>query len=755
MPRKSSACVRRWGDDGRQQNVIKTVHGRGYRFVADVASTSTAAAEEADHSAQELVRSGNLGYERTPLFGRDHELRRCHEAFDDYRLVTLLGIGGTGKTRLAKAFGRSVREEYPDGVWFIDLVPVRDEAGIYTAISAVLGVRIGTGDARAQLAKAIGQREMLIILDNCEHIEDDVAAVLDYFLENTATPRFLATSRDPIDLADELRFFVDPLSVHSTTGTSPAVALFVEVAQRHGLAHESLDLSTVEQICARLDGLPLAIELAAAQLKHLTLTELLERLDRRFDLLAGRQRTGDSRQDSLAEVVEATWLLLNAQEQRLLGQLAVFPGQFTMTDIEEVFGDEMSEGISFAMSRLVELCLLNRTSRKGAWWRLLETVRLYALNQLSEDERDENAQRHAIWVRTRLGTYPEDNLHNYASAQWASDHYADITAAEKYFSEHGDLDSAISVCTATGLMVQLDEGGRALAKLERINEYLEQTDDVLNLVKLHGIAALCAQVTSNPPLIAHHAAINLELSRQLTDPARLVGALILSSLMHNFRDQDLAQAELEEAVAIAEQSGDQGSKDLATSYLAWSYTLKHDYDQSLRLALEVAERNLDDNRPLDNPTYSAVCNVIACTCLTDPQRANTWTDRLLTFPQAHALWGGTALFAAARAAAGRLEEAAELCLAIAARLERMGVDPWPDMFVPLAVMAQAHGDTRFAQALLRALRRDGQLIQTFHCISVYRQLRNNIGFGEEDQYDDLSRTELGEQAMQWLQQFYT
>ena len=425
-----------------------------------------------------------------------------------------------------------------------------------------------------------------------------------------------------------------------------------------------------------------------------------------------------------------------------------------MTDIEEVFGGQMSEGISFAMSRLVELCLLNRTSRKGAWWRLLETVRLYALGQLSAEQRAANAQRHADWVLQRLGSYPRECLHDYATAEWASDHYADITGAEKHFSEHGDLDSAISVCTATALMVQLDEGGRALAKLERVNSYIQQTDDVLNLTKLHGIAALCAQVTSNPPLIAHHAEVNLKLCRQLGDPARLVGALILSSLMHNFQDQDLAQAELTEAVSIAEQAADQGTEDLARAYLAWFYTLKHDYDESLRLALEVAERNLDGNRPLDNPTYSAVCNVIACTCLTDPGRANDWTDRILTFPQAHALWGGTALFAAARAAAGRLEEAAELCLAIAARLERMGVDPWPDMFVPLAVMADAHGDTELAQALLRALRRDGQLIQTFHCISVYRQLRKKIGFGNEDQYDDLTRAELGERVMQWLQQFY-
>ena len=313
------------GDDGRQQNVIKTVHGRGYRFVADVSSAVTPAIDQTDNPAQELVRSGNLGYERTPIFGRSNELQRCREAFADYRLVTLLGIGGTGKTRLAKAFGRAVREEYADGVWFIDLVPVRDESSVYTAISAVLGVRIGTGEARAQLARAIDQRDMLIILDNCEHIEDDVAAVLDYLLEHTGGPRFLATSRDPIDLADELRFFVDPLPVHSATGNSPAVSLFVEVAQRHGLTHENLDPAMVEQICERLDGLPLAIELAAAQLKHLTPAELLERLDRRFDLLAGRQRTGDSRQDSLAEVVEATWSLLNEESSVCSANLRCSP----------------------------------------------------------------------------------------------------------------------------------------------------------------------------------------------------------------------------------------------------------------------------------------------------------------------------------------------------------------------------------------------------------------------------------------------
>ncbi len=741
------------GDDGQKQEIIKTVHGRGYRFVADTQHGPVRSTQPQDDGIPSQ-RLSNLGYERTPFFGRTRELRRCIEAFQNYRMVSLLGIGGTGKTRLAKAVGRAVLDDYPDGVWFVDLVPVVNAAGIDTAMASALGIKMGNGSLREQLAAAIRQRRALFILDNCEHIEDDVAVALDFLLENTAAPHFLITSRDPIDLADELRFFVDPLALHVEDGESPAVQLFLSTARRHGMVDQMFDVAKVEQVCEQLDGLPLAIELAAAQLKHLTLEELLERLDRRFDLLAGRQRirTGADRQESLAAVVRETWQLLNHDEQRLLGQIAVFPGQFTIADIEEVYTEQMTQSISFCISRLVELCMLSRTSAEGSWWRLLETVRLYALEQLSANERVANGERHAHWCLARLGDYPYGSLLSYAHAQWAADHYADITAAERFFSRQGRIDAAIDVCTQPGLLIQMDEGARALTKLDRIGDYLGQTDDLLCRVKLHGMAALCALVTRDPALFEHHAGVHLELARTLDAPSRLTVALILASLISTLSDPELARRQLAEAINVAQTAGETGSLDLARTYQAWGLTMQKQYGEATAAALEVIEKNLTRD-VIDNPTHSAICAVIACNCLADPQTANRWTDRLLESSQVHSLLGARALFACSRAAGGQLREAAELCSGIVSRLTRMGVQPWPDLFVPLAVMAHSQGETDKAQLWLRRVQASDTRLQTFHTITVYRQLRSRIGLGASDAADGKPLSETGAQALAWMRQF--
>ncbi len=742
------------GDDGRKQEIIRTMHGRGYRFVA--ATEEIAAADEPVPALETDGgrRLSNLGYERTPFFGRDEELGRCIAAFQSYRMVSLLGIGGTGKTRLAKAVGRSVLDSYPDGVWFVDLVPVVNAAGIDTAMASAIGIKMGNGSSREQLAAAICDRRALFILDNCEHIEDDVAVALDFFLERTITPHFLITSRDPIDLADELRFFVEPLALHVEGGTSPAVQLFLDTARRHGMLDLEFNLEKIEQICERLDGLPLAIELAAAQLKHLTVEELLERLDRRFDLLAGRQRvrTGADRQGSLAAVVRETWELLNEDEQRLLGQIAVFPGQFTMADIEQVYTERLSQSVSFCVSRLVELCLLSRTSREGPWWRLLETVRLYALDQLSAEQRIANSERHAHWCLRQLGDFPHGHLLSYAHAQWAIDHYADISAAERFLADRGDVAAAIDICTAPGLMIQLDEGARALTKLERIDRYLEHTDDLRVRVKLYCMASLCSLVTRDTGLFFRHVTIHLELARELGDPVRLAVALILASLASNFTDPGAASRQLEEAMELVRAQEDAGALDLACTYRAWSLAMQKDYAAASAMALRRVQKNLSERAVVDNPTHSAICVVIACNCLDDPKTANQWTDRLVATADVHSLLGARALFACARAAGGDLTQAAGMCSDIAARCARMGIQPWPDLFVPLAVMAHVHSDAARARTFLRGIRKSAKPLQTFHCITVYRRLRDLLAQVETRSRDEPPE-DLEKRSLEWMRQF--
>ena len=741
------------GDDGRSQRIVKTVHGRGYRFVAPVTVAGEIQAPEPE-PAKTPARTSNLGYERTKLIGRDDELARCIAAFETYRLVSLLGIGGTGKTRLAKAVGRAVQDRYPDGVWFVDLVPVRDGAGIDTAIASVMGIDVGEGELREQIAAAVCNSQVLFILDNCEHIEDDVAGALDFFLEHTVSPQFLATSRDPIDLADELRFFIDPLPVTSDAGVAPAVELFMLTAQRHGFVDGDLDPDLVFHICDHLDGLPLAIELAAAQLKQLTLGELMQRLDRRFELLAGRQREGAHRQDSLIGVVENTWQLLEEGEQKLLGQLAVFPGQFTIADVEEVFLSELPNGISFAMSRLVELCLLSRTSRQGGWWRLLETVRLFALDKLGAVDAERNAERHAEWVLKRLGTYPDDNLHSFPQARWNTDHYADITAAELYFERVGRTGDALHVCCSVALMIQLDDGARAQAKLKRIERYLQTTTEALPLSQLHGTAALCAQVMRDPKALAEHADVNLTLCREVGDPKRLAGALILASLTNNFSDPQLAFEQLNEAVAIARDHDHPLTLKMVLSYQVWTLTMVGEYAAAVDLAEEVVQGKLEPGVELDNPTYNAVCALIACHLFDQPQRALQWTRQLLEYADAHSLWGASILYACAFATAGESATAVHLCCEVERRLRRAGRSPWPDLLVAAIVLAEAEGEHELAQRWLATVVTARKPQQSFHTIAVYRQLRERMPVALHDEQAAKSRAyeldQTGQEALEWL-----
>jgi len=728
------------GDDGRNQRIIKTIHGRGYRFVAAVENVQVA--PQATPSAINN-RSSNLGYERTKLIGRDTDLKRCIETLCNYRLVSLLGIGGAGKTRLAKAVGRTIQPDFPAGVWFVDLVPVRDAPGIDTAIALAMGISVEKGEARSQIAQAVRDSPVLFILDNCEHIEDEVAAALDYLLEHTQEPKFLVTSRDPIDLADELRFFVASLPVYTDDGIAPAVELFMLTAERYGIQQEDLDTEQIQQICEDLDGLPLAIELAAAQLKQLSMDELIERLDRRFELLAGRQREGSHRQDSLMQVVENTWQLLDAEEQQLLGQLAAFPGQFTVNDIEGVFAGELPNGTSFAMSRLVELSLLSRTSRSGGWWRLLETVRLFVLEKLSDQIREQNQQRHAEWVIQRLGHYPEDQLYSFAQARWSADHYSDLIAAELYFDSVGRSSDALEVCCGTGLMIQLDDGARANAKLQRIDHYLIDTTEILPLAKLHGIAALCAQVTRNPQRLAAEAEIYLELARQVDDDRRLAGALTLSSLTHNFSNPELAQQQLSEAIQIAE---DTGQRDLVSAYQIWADALSGRFDAAISHAEPIANRLLDPERPLDNSGYNATCSMIACLIFKDPEQALIWTNRILERPEAHSLWSATLLYASVFATTGDEQMAIQLMHDVEERLQRAGRSPWPDLLVPVILLASYRGETDLAATWYSAIRASGKPQQMFHGIAVYRQLRDRLTPVEGD---IISLEAAGSAALKW------
>ena len=281
----------------------------------------------------------------TSFVGRAGVVDEIAAQLGQFRLVTLTGPGGAGKTRLAGEVARQVARRFADGVWLAELAAVRDPAHVAAAVAAALGIRdLPPSGAADALALALARRQLLLVLDNCEHVIDAAAELARGLLLGADDVRVLATSREPLRIAGESRYRLAPLTLPdpdspASPGGSEAVALFADRA-RQADASFALDEQTtpaVARLVARLDGMPLAIELAAARVEALGVAQLLDRIDDRFALLEG-DRLAASRQRSLAATVEWSYRLLDERERRVFRALAAIPGPFTLEGAEAVAG---------------------------------------------------------------------------------------------------------------------------------------------------------------------------------------------------------------------------------------------------------------------------------------------------------------------------------------------------------------------------------------------------------------------------------
>jgi predicted ATPase/class 3 adenylate cyclase len=338
----------------------------------------------------------------TALIGRDADVATVLQWIaEGARLVTLTGPGGTGKTRLAVEIAAEALEQYPDGAFFVDLAPIRDPALVVPTIAAVLGVRETSGEPlRESLARYLADRRMLLVLDNCEQVLDaagEVAALL------ARCPQLviLATSREPLRLRAERVFSVEPLPLpdrqHARDPAAltaiPSVALFVERAQAAdpGFTLSDENGAAVAAICRRLDGLPLAIELAAARVRLLPPEALLGRMERSLPLLTTGARDAPARQRTLRDTIAWSHDLLPPEEQALARRLSVFVGGWTLEAAEAVASPNGEVDVLSGLGSLVERSLVRRAEGSGAAPRfgLLETIREYEREQLTESGEEE------------------------------------------------------------------------------------------------------------------------------------------------------------------------------------------------------------------------------------------------------------------------------------------------------------------------------------------------------------------------------
>ena len=333
----------------------------------------------------------------TSFVGRVAAVAEVAGLLGEYRLVTVTGPGGVGKTRLAGEVARQLAGRFADGAWLAELAPVADPAHVAAAVAAALRVRGRPGiPTAATLERVLSRQQVLLVLDSCEHVIDAAAALCAGLLAACDDVRILATSREALRAAGEVRYRLEPLSLPGPDDThfggSEAVALFADRACRVD-PHFSLDGETgpvVARLVSRLDGMPLAIELAAARVEALGVAQLLDRIDDRFTLLTAGDRLAAGRQQSLAATVEWSYQLLDEPERRVFRWISVFPGQFTLEAAEAVAG----AGAGPAVLDLVDCSLLSppRAGPDGrSRYVMLETLRAYGARLLADAGEDSGA----------------------------------------------------------------------------------------------------------------------------------------------------------------------------------------------------------------------------------------------------------------------------------------------------------------------------------------------------------------------------
>jgi predicted ATPase/DNA-binding CsgD family transcriptional regulator len=381
----------------------------------------------------------------TNFVGRAGEVAEVAGLLAECRLVTVTGPGGMGKTRLAGEVAGRVAGRFADGVRLVELASVQDPALVQAAVSVALGVGQAPGVPLADsLAVALGRQQLVLVLDNCEHLIEAVAELCAGLLPAADDIRILATSREPVGIAGEARFRLGPLGLPRPgdavdSSPSEAAVLFADRARRadpHSMLGEESG-PVVERLVVRLDGMPLAIELASARVEALGLAQLVARLDDRFGLLAGGDRLAAARQRSLAATADWSYGLLTGPEQRVFRRLSVFPGPFTLEAAEAV------AGAADVVLRLVDCSLLTPPSTDvdgRARYLMLETLRGYGADRLAEaGEQDETATalaRYALQVAEQAAVGIETPAGELAASRWLDAEDATVHRALAWALEH-------------------------------------------------------------------------------------------------------------------------------------------------------------------------------------------------------------------------------------------------------------------------------------------------------------------------------
>jgi predicted ATPase/DNA-binding SARP family transcriptional activator len=414
-------------------------------------------------------RRTNLRAELTSYVGKDADVAAVRELVAGHRLTTLIGPGGSGKTRLAAETARTLLGDLPDGAWLVELAAIGAEGDVAQATLAALDLRdalLGeTPDAEPvdRVVAAIREREVLLVLDNCEHVIETAAAFAHRVLGECRRLRILATSREPLGITGETLWPVVPLAVPDEDAgpgeieSSPAVRLLRDRAGavRQDLAADAATLATMVRVCRALDGMPLAIELAAARLRTMSLDQLATRLDDRFRLLTGGSRTALPRHKTLRAVVDWSWELLTDAERTVLRRLSVFTGGASLEAAERVCaGDDVAAWeVLELLTALAEKSLVVSHGEGTPRYRMLGTIKEYAEQRLAEAGETEPARRAHLGYFTELAETADPRLRRAEQLEWLAaleTEHDNIAAAMRGALAAGDAAGAMRLAAAAG-----------------------------------------------------------------------------------------------------------------------------------------------------------------------------------------------------------------------------------------------------------------------------------------------------------------
>ena len=449
---------------GQDRAILKTVSGRGYCLLGGWRVRDTGEAKRFDDPGRPQENRGaltNLPAPITPLIGRTYASKLLRDLLTAYRIVTLTGPGGIGKTKLATEVARSLLNDYTDGVWFVDLATFLDPRLVASAVTGALGLKLSPDTISSEaVARGIGGSELLLVLDNCEHVVSSAADLAETVMRHCPNVTILATSREALKIMGECVYRVPPLETPATDQEEAgrllkrsAVELFVartralnpEFSPRNDNAH------AIAAICRRLDGIPLAIEFAAARAGTLGAPQVAAGLSDRFALLNSGRRTALRRHQTLRAMLDWSYALLSEEEQRLLRRLAIFAGSFNLDAAIAVTEGDGANTADITNLVAKSLVIFDGASAPNRW-RLLETIRAYALEKLTErDEYPIAARHHAQHYREAL-EQAQREWDDLPATEWLQKHRHLIdnvrAALDWTFSPEGDAALGVALTAA-------------------------------------------------------------------------------------------------------------------------------------------------------------------------------------------------------------------------------------------------------------------------------------------------------------------